>query len=538
MKSDKIHFAGIAGVIVFLFGVIGAFIVGFQGAGIILPAVHLCIGAGLVIFWFFAHGLSHWRGTSEVVRGRTARFSVNAITYITLFLGVIIAANYLATRHDKRLDLTEEGIYSIAEQSKTVIKNLQASLKVAVFKVASGPEPERIKDLLNLYKNANPSKFSFEIIDPQAKPHLVEKYGMKTGSFIYLEYGDTDPKAISRLNDFSEEALTNAIIKLSKGDEKKLYYVQGHGEPDIKSNKPGGFEEFSNAITDEHMKLEPLVLATSDKIPDDAAAIILNSPRKSFVSQEKEMLIKYVDAGGRLFIAYDPQVSNPEIKEIASHFGIILGNDIIVDMVQRLFAGPALGVQPIVPLNGTHKILERFGEGDVAIFNMTSSVRVDETNQDAKKNCQELIKTGPNSWAETNLKALLDAENPSASRDPDDITGPVSVAVVCEKSLEKAKAEGAEPSFDKVSRVVVVGDSDWFANGNITQYSARDLVLNIVNWLAGEEGGISIRPKQMRFSAAPIERSQYMLIFLGSYVIPELILLAGLYVWWRSRNAN
>lgn len=536
MKSEQIRFAGIAGLVIFLFGVIGGFVVDFRGSGLILPGVHLVIGIGLCCFWFFAYGLRNLHGAGQVVQGRTARFGANAVVYILLFLGILVAANYLAGRHDRRWDLTEEGIYSIAEQSKSVIKNLKGPLKIAVFKTAVGPDPERIKDLLNLYKNANPSKFSFEIIDPQAKPHLVDKYGMKTGNFIYLEYGDSDPKAISRINDFSEEALTNAILKLTKGNEKKVYYVQGHGEPDIKSNKPGGFQQFANAINDEHMNLEPLILAQNNRIPDDAAAVILNAPQKSFLPQEKEMLIKYGDEGGRLLITYDPQISSIEIKEIALHFGIIIGNNIIVDMVQRLFAGPALGVQPIIALNGTHKILERFGEGEVAIFNMTSSVKIDDSNAEAKKNCQEFIKTGPNSWAETNIQALLNEENPTASKDPDDIAGPVSVAVVCEKSIEKAKTDSESESFDKVSRVVVIGDSDWFANGNIMQYSARDLVLNIVNWLAGEEGGISIRPKQMRFSAAPIEQRQYILLFLGSYIIPELILLVGLYVWWRRRG--
>lgn len=537
MKGNWSQFAGLAGVIVFLFGVIGGFVVDFQGAAMVLPSAHIILGAAMVIFWFATYGLSHRQQAGEIVKGRAARFGANAAVYFIIFIGIIVAINWLVARHDKQWDLTEQGVYSIADQSAQVIRNLKAPLKVVAFKTANGPDQERMNDLLKLYKNANPGQFSFEIVDPNAKPHLVDKFGMKTGNFVYIEYGDKDPKAVSRINDLSEEAVTNAILKLTRGDEKKVYYVEGHGEPDLKSKSE--LEPFAGAIADEHMKIEGITLAERDRIPDDAAAVILNSPRKAVPDRERDMLAKYADEGGRLLMTYDPQVTASSVKDLAAHFGIVIGQDIIVDMVRRLFAGPALGVQPIIPLQGQHPILERFTEGDIAVFNMTSSVTIDQNNADAKKDCKELLKTSPTAWAETNLAALFDTENPTASKDPDDMQGPVPVAVVCEKKLGKdAGSQEGSVNFEKVSRVVVFGDSDWFAGGNLMNYSARDLILNSVNWLAGEEGGVSIRPKQIRFSAAPIEKSKFILIFIASYIIPELILLAGLYVWWRRRSLS
>lgn len=533
MNKGWIRFAGLAGAVVFLFGVIGGIVAGFVNP---LVLVHLVLGAGLIVAWVVGYGISNVGTARDVMSGRTSRFVSLAVVYTLLFAAILVFANYIASKHDKRWDLTEQGVYSIAEQSRNIIANLRMPLTIVVFKVPSGPDQERVKDLLDLYKSANPSKFSYEIVDPQAKPHLVEKYGMKSGNPIYIEYGDKDPKAVTRISEFTEEGITNAILKLAKGQEKKVYYVQGHGEGDIKSNKPEGYQQFATAVTDEHMLIEPLVLAQNNTVPNDAAAVILNAPRKPLLPQEKDMLIKYADDGGRLLITYDEQGSSQDVKDIAAHFGVKIGNDVIVDMVQRLFAGPALGVQPILNLNGTHKILEKFSEADVAVFGITSSVRVDEANADAKKDCKELLKTGKNSWAETNLAALFDSSNPTASKDPDDIAGPVSVGVVCEKTIEKAKPEENAAGFDKVSRVVIVGSADWFANANIRNYSASDLVLNMVNWLAGEEGGISIRPKQMRASAEPIQKSLFINIFIGSYIIPELILLAGLLVWWRRRS--
>ncbi len=533
MNNSWIRFAGLAGVVVFLFGAIGGLVAGFLNP---LVLVHIVLGAGLIVAWVVGYGVSNVGTARDVVSGRTSRFVSLAVVYTLLFAAILVFANYLASKHDKRWDLTEQGVYSIAEQSKNIIAGLKLPLKIVVFKVPSGPDQERIKDLLDLYKSANPSKFDYEIVDPQAKPHLIEKYGMKSGNPVYIEYGDKDPKAITRIAEFTEEGITNAVLKLAKGQEKKVYYVQGHGEGDIKSNKPEGYQHFATAVTDEHMLIEPLILGQSSSVPGDAAAVILNAPRKPLLPQEKEMLIQYADNGGRLLITYDQQSPSRDVKDMAAHFGVKIGTDVIVDLVQRLFAGPALGVSPILNLNGTHKILEKFSEADLAVFGMTSSVRVDESNADAKKNCQEFLKTGKNSWAETNLALLFDQSNPSASKDEGDITGPVSVGVVCEKTVEKAKSEEGAAGFDKVSRAVIAGNADWFANASIRNYSATDLALNIVNWLAGEEGGISIRPKQMRASAEPVQKSLFINIFVGSYIIPEIILLAGLLVWWRRRS--
>ena len=139
MKSGWIGFAGIAGVFIFLFGLLGLFFVDFRDATAILPGVHLLVGVVLLVVWFFGQGLSNLSGAGDVLWGRTARFTANATLYAVVFLAILVAINYLANRHDRRWDLTEQGVYSIAQQSKNVVGNLKAPLKVVVFKVAGGP---------------------------------------------------------------------------------------------------------------------------------------------------------------------------------------------------------------------------------------------------------------------------------------------------------------------------------------------------------------------------------------------------------------
>ena len=46
------------------------------------------------------------------------------------FIALIIAANYISSRHHRRLDLTSEKIYSLSSQSEQVVKNLKEPVKL------------------------------------------------------------------------------------------------------------------------------------------------------------------------------------------------------------------------------------------------------------------------------------------------------------------------------------------------------------------------------------------------------------------------
>jgi len=86
-----------------------------------------------------------------------------------------------------------------------------------------------------------------------------------------------------------------------------------------------------------------------------------------------------------------------------------------------------------------------------------------------------------------------------------------------------------------MTRVVVFGDATWIENGGLAAMGNRDLVLNAVNWVTGEEGGVAIGPKSLRASVAPIPQSTFNVILALSFLGPEIILLLGLFVWWRRR---
>lgn len=535
------RFFGIAGAVVFLFGVAGA-LLGLTPSGSVFNDLmllsHIFLGIALMVYWFFACGLKNLEGSDRASKTRVARYGLNASLYIAVMLGIITVANYLAHKHNQRWDLTEQGVYSLSPQSRKTVEKLSLPLKIVAFKVVQ--DVQGLTDLLELYKGANSSKVTASVVDPRTKINLVEQYQMKPGNVIYLEYGEGENKGVSRLNETTEQAITNAIIKLTRGAAKKIYYVTGHEEPDIKSPQQNGFVKLADAISDEHLTVEPILLSTISKLPDDTASVILASPKKPLMTEERNMLVQYAQEGGRLILLTDPRTTD-DVKIIANEFGIKVGDNVVIDQVQRLFSGPALGAQPVVQnYDASHPITSNFNSNNVTIYNIASTVTTDIKNS-GNETYTELVKTSPTSWAETNIDALFDSSNPTAQKEDNDIKGPVSLALAYEKKFDDSaenKDASQDPKFDKTTRVVVFGDTDWILNSNFEVYANRDLILNAVNWTVGEEGGITIRPRAMRASVTEFTRDMFITMLRSSLFIPELILLFGLFIWWRRKEVT
>jgi ABC-type uncharacterized transport system involved in gliding motility auxiliary subunit len=530
MNNKWIRFSGIFGLVLFLFG-IGGMLITPGGYYEFFLVAHVAIGIGLILFWIAAIGLKNLDSAGSIIKGRTTRFGANALLYGLIVAGIFVSINWIAKKNDKRWDFTAEGVYSLSPYTQKLLENLKAPLKIFAFKI--NPDSEQLKDLIDLYKAVNPGKVTASLIDPRTKPQLVEKYQMKPGNVVYLEYGEGDKTSVSRIAETSEEGLTNAIIKLTRGSEKKIYYVEGHDEPSIKGADEAGLKQFADEVANEHFSLEEIVLATKQSVPDDAAAVILASPKKPLLPEERDALIKYVEQGGRLLLFHDPRTT-PDIKEIAAKFNIKVGDNIVIDQVRRLFSAPALGAQPVIQDYGVHPITRNFSQEDVTIFNIASTVDpVGDTNANG---LTVLAKSSATAWGETNID-LLFSENASATKDPEDQGGPLNMVVAYEKKLDAADKNKNENNekFEKIGRLVVFGDSDFIRNANIGVYANKDFALNSLNWIIGEEGGISIRPKSMKKSDAPMEIATFRSILGTSFIIPEIILLYGLFIWWKRR---
>ena len=96
------------------------------------------------------------------------------------------------------------------------------------------------------------------------------------------------------------------------------------------------------------------------------------------------------------------------------------------------------------------------------------------------------------------------------------------------------RLDGAEAG--KPFRLVVIGDADFASNSFFPYLSNADLVIGLVAWLRGEERGPAAKPPTETLPMVVLTNDQMRSIFiLCVLVLPGLMVLAGLGVWWRRR---
>lgn len=462
-------------------------------------------------------------------------YGSSTIVSIIIFMAIMAVVAMIAERHPWRVDLTEEGGFTLSEQTRNILKSLEKPIEMKAFFQTASPEQTKAKDLLDTYHYYD-KRITYEFIDPDRQPDIARRYEIRTYGTIVLEGYDKKQTVQSA----DEESITNAILKLSRNEEKKIYFLNGHGEHSVDSTERDGYSMARSALQKENYRVEALNLMQQEQVPKDAAAVVICGPQKELFPQEITSLKNYLASGGKLMVLVEPQ-QDGGLSDFLKSYGVELKNDIVIDKLSRIFGGSYL--TPVVVQYGLHKITDSFG---VATFypearSVTPSKEMPEGVQ-----VEVLASTSPNAWAETNMK-LLD-QGQAGFDEKEDITGPVSLAAISEIDTAKVLPKPPEnPSQDKnnpegangkKAYLIVAGDSNFADNTNFALSGNGDFFLNMVNFLAEEENLITIRPREK--VGRPLimtENQMRMLLWTVLVLVPLLVVLTGLGVY-RMRRAR
>jgi ABC-type uncharacterized transport system involved in gliding motility auxiliary subunit len=478
--------------------------------------------------------LSQWREVARSFSGREARFGTLALASIAVVLAILIGINWLASRRNKRWDLTAAKQFTLSDQTKKVLQGLQRPVVARVFDQSENFG--RFRTRLDEYRYVS-DKISVEYIDVERRPALANQYKVQQAGTVVFEYdGRTE-----RVTSDGEQELTNGLIKVVQGKQNKVYFVQGHGERATEGSERDGYSTIASALTSDNFAHDKIVLAQQPQVPADATVLIVAGPTSDFLIPEIDALKAYLARGGKLFLLLDPpeKPGAPELTNLialAKEWGINPGTNVVVDssgVGQMLGTGPEV---PIAAKYNPHPITERFNL--LTAYSLARSVTAAPGGAN-NRFAQNLVETSPQSWAETDIKELMTTGRVKSEPDRGDIPGPVSLGAAASAPVgapeATPKADGGDAPKPE-TRVVVMGDSDFASNRWLGIAGNRDLFLNSVNWLAQQENLISIRAKDPEDRRITLSADQDRRIFwITIFIIPGLILLAGVQTWWRRR---
>ena len=299
-------------------------------------------------------------------------------------------------------------------------------------------------------------------------------------------------------------------------------------------------------------KVETLNLTLALEVPKDTAVLVIAGPKKALLEAETQAIQKYLKNQGKVLALLDP---NPpkEIQALLAEWGVAAGQGRIIETAAYVApdkATPAVFKDQYPPLVITSGLDTSYYPDATSIVLTDEFTRVMKAQIEAQKGQKKqstlewplapaqykhlvvlpAVLTTPASWLETDPKAeVYDKDK--------DTAGPLAIAA---QVIAAAPLSDMSPPESlrqkKLTRLILIGDSDFASNQHIQNGGNGDFFLNSVNWLAEEEHLISIRPKPFTFRRLVVSEDASRFIRFSSLVLlPFLAIILGGIVWFRKR---
>jgi ABC-type uncharacterized transport system involved in gliding motility auxiliary subunit len=492
--------------------------------------------AGLATVLIYMAG--QWRDVADFYKGRGARYGTLSVVSIVVFLGILVAVNYLGARRNKRWDLTANQVFSLSDQTVKILRELKEPVTFVVYERQDRQDLHR--DRLEEF-TYHSTQVKTEFVDPDRAPARATEAKIETLPTILVQHqGRTE-----RVNSSNEQDLTNALIKAVTGQAKKVYFTQGHGEKDVASSDRAGLSTVVDAMKQDNFAVESLLLVTQKTVPDDATAVVIAGPTTDFFPPEIEALKAYVAKGGKVMLMLDaatrPGANQPLLTQFLADWGIRAGNDVVLDASG---VGQMLGTDASVPVAAqypAHTITQGFRV--LTAFPLARSMAPIEGGSNGHT-AQPIVNTSEQSWAEADVASLTTGKGEvEFNADKGDRQGPITLASVVSAPATvtppkpiNASPDSPDSPTPPESRVVAYGDSDFAANFAVGTQGNRDLFMNSLNWLAQQENLIAVRPRQPQDQRLTLTADQQnRIMILSLFIIPGLVFASGVYTWWRRR---
>lgn len=466
---------------------------------------------------------------------KTTKHGLSMGSVLILTLCILGFMNYFSVKFVRVFDYSMTSQYTLSEQSKKIIDHLDSDLEIKYFYKDGLQNADQMKkSFLNLAKvfDTYSPKIKVSSVEMNSNPTMTELFGATKGTGeAFVSYKgkmnriETQFVGMSGIA-YSEQDVTNAIIKSTRAKFKIVYFVEGHRERSIEDEKDeNAIAGFKKALEKNSYTVKSLNLISAGSIPDDADLLIIGGAVEPYQKSEVTLLNNYLSAGRPILILMDSargSVAGP--SDILDGVGWMLGSEFVFNILSTP-NGPMVSTDQATVANSFSSespITEIFGNNRSVLFFRPHPLLPKE-------------KTNPNFQAEVIVKT--------------------SNQTVGLAKVEMTDYEGKPRSFDlgvhfkgkylssqKETDLIIFSDVNLANNQFFNQTSNKDLLLNSVAFLAKETDLVSLAPKEPLATKikmpGPEFNTYFKYILVGLFFpMPVIFLIASLVIWFRRRHA-
>jgi len=522
----------------------------------------------------------------------------NSILMIGIVLAVIVVVNLLAQGHFARIDLTEDGIYTLSRSTKDMLRGLDDVVNVKVYFSKDLPTylvtlNQQVKDMLDEYQAFGDENLLVEWEDPADDPETEQRCRVLGVPQVQLQIFEKDKAQVTNAylgiavlyEDRSEVIpvvqgienleydLTSAIVKVFRKEEKTVGILVGPVEPDLDQDLSHAKE-----LLGEQYRVLPVNISTGTPVPEEVKTLVIVQP-EALSERERYEIDQFIMRGGALLLFHDPIVipegqirATPRrsgMNELLARYGIDLGENLVLDARSHANAAFTQGfITFSLPYPYWVRVLEENTNPDNPVVSQLSGVVLPWTSTVAAAakvpdsvDVDTLLSTGTMAFTRTGTYDLNPQQRfTDAPREPGDRLPLAVVASGVFPSFfagkpappvgDEPEEEGIAPAPDRVTmersaptRIVVVGSGNAVRNDMAGQFTTNMVLLqNAVDWLTFGDELIAIRSRLA--TDRPLreisEGGKTLARSLVTFGVPVLVVLFGLlrYVRLRSKRAE
>ncbi|MCY3825728.1 MAG: GldG family protein [Nitrospinae bacterium] len=521
------------------------------------------IALGIVCFIYTV-----WISRSELQGGmrlRSTRTGIQVALMVIVVTAILVIVELVSVKHFKRWDVTPGNFYSLSAKTMNLLNKLdREKRRIEIIAFTRKLEEPAITEILDQYSRAS-KQVSFRFLNLDASPRTAKKYEVDAYGTLVVIYhfnkeeiekqkksksADKEKKKTFRsekIFELSENAIANAILKTIQTEQKRVYYLTGHGERLFSGQGREAMKALAIGMRDDNYQVDELLLLRKKGVPENTSMLIIAAPQKELEEVEVEYIDNYIKTGGRLLVFLEPDMKPGRLTALLERYGFKLPTSFVIDpeSVRFELAGGNI-ITPFAVNYGLHDITKQL-KGLATVFPTVRHVSATGMPK-AGLHSEDLIKTGPGSFTVENVSL----QNGQLAFDPKTRKeGPIPIGAAVSVTLDLYKlAQGQSPQSDtkpatsekntnekNEARIVVFGDADFASDAFIGAQGNANLIFNTVNWLGGEKDLITIRPKSRTGEPLVLAGGEGRFVHLFTvWIMPLFIILIGAAVYVRRRQ--
>ncbi len=447
------------------------------------------------------------------------QLSIQKFIFLLLFLSIIGMLAWVSNHYNQQFDLTANKRHSLSEGSVELLNKLDKPVTINAY-TTDDVTRQAIQEIIARYQRIKPD-FHLRLLNPDIDIDQIQKDGVVMNKpFAFVVHYNNRLEIIDSL---SEQAISNALLRLNRRDNQQVVFLSGHGERDINGTDNRAYSTLKQKLVEMGFNLQSVNLL-EQPLPENTKLLVIAAPSHQYLEGEVKHVTDFIDNGGNVLWLVDPGKLYG-LDKIATSLGLQLQSGIIIDNDTELRKTLNIQHPGIIPVTAyfPHIITQTIRYN--TLFPLARGISpLSNDNTVNNWQAEALFSSGAKSWSETGGLQEEMVFDSSAG----DVAGPVAIAVALHR--EKENQAGSQ-------RVVVIGDSDFLSDAYIGAGANLNLGLNIFNWLIGDDDFISVEVKPAADTRLNLNETQLVVIGFGFLlVIPLLLLVAGFRIWYVRKN--